>query len=459
MVSSSASSSTPSPPNSRMSSPSRETLDGITSSLEAARAALSVVHAHEGVRALIPTKTRTYLAPGGDYSFLNFTHEYGCRNALAPEFDDRVRRAIVTAAPATTKEVEVTVRGFLMGKDCSATCGLDKDSTTRLFLRYNSDGGSQYTPSSDLPPPTDSQAIVPESPATTAQAPPTIPTVGSSDWPESEPTRPHPSATHAPRPIRASRAPGPPRLSEASSSAASIFKDMSSGERRIYGKKFDLDRESDEDYAPPATGSRIRARSESPRKRSAAPVRAGPMFPFQRAIDIDEGRKKLIVPFELGLPLEEHRKRIAPPAREPSPIESTPAEPDTTMSRPDTPPILATEDVLPSSEVMVQDTPMALGDGKNTDATGLGDSKHAPSSVPPGFELASSPPCFPPTSPSGWIDGLSEGVPGTQPTPDTPMEVPLPDTQPEDTEAFLARMDEIMAENNAFLAERGLSSS
>ena len=177
------------------------------------------------------------------------------------------------------------------------------------------------------------------------------------------------------------------------------------------------------------------------------------MFPFQRAIDIDEGRKKLIVPFELGLPLEEHRKRIAPPAREPSPIESTPAEPDTLTSRPDTPPFLATEDVLPSSEVMIQDTPMALGDGKNTDATGLGDSKHAPSSVPPGFELASSPPCIPPTFPSGWIDGLSEGVPGTQLTPDTAMEVPLPDTQPESTDAFLARMDEVMAENNTFLAE------
>src|SRR5207253_7385411 len=199
------------------------------------------------------------------------------------------------------------------------------------------------------------------------------------------PVRPHPSATHAPRPIRASRAPGPPRLSEASSSVVSIFKDMSSGERRIYGKKFDLDRESDEDYAPPATGSRVRARSESSRKRTAAPARAGPMFPFQRAIDIDEGRKKLIVPFEFGLPLEEHRKRIAPPAREPSPIESTPTEPDTLTPRPDTPPFLATDDVLPSSEVMLQDTPMALGDGKYTDATGLGDSKLAPSSVHFGF--------------------------------------------------------------------------
>src|SRR5205807_1222575 len=210
-------------------------------------------------------------------------------------------------------------------------------------------------------PPTDSQAVVPESPATTVHAPPTIPTVGSSDWPESEPVRPHSSATHAHRPIRASRALGPPRLSEASSSVASIFKDMSSGERRIYGKKFDLDQESDEDYAPPAAGSRIRARSESPRKRTAAPVRAGPTFPFQRAIDIDEGRKKLIVPFELGLPLEEHRKRIAPPARKPSPIESTPAGPDVLTSRPDTPPFLATEDVLPSSHAIVQHTPMALG--------------------------------------------------------------------------------------------------
>src|SRR5207302_8648812 len=133
MVSSSASSSMPSPPHSRMSSPSREVLDDITSSLEAARAALSVVHAHEGVRALIPTTMRTYLAPGGDYFFLNFTHEYGCRNALAPEFDELVRRAVITAAPATRKEVEVIVRGFLMGKDCSATCGLDKDSTTGLF--------------------------------------------------------------------------------------------------------------------------------------------------------------------------------------------------------------------------------------------------------------------------------------------------------------------------------------
>src|SRR5437868_10635950 len=290
MVSSSTSSSTPSSPYSRMPSPSRETLDGITSSLEAARAALSVVHAHEGVRALIPTKTRTYLAPGGDYSFLNFTHEYGCRNALAPEFDELVRRAVITSAPATTKEVEVIVRGVLMGKDCSATCGLDKDSTTGLFLRYNSDGGSQYTPSIDLSPPTDSQAVVPESPATTAQAPPTIPTVGSSDWPESEPIRPHPSATHAPRPIRAGRAPGPPRLSEAPSSVVSIFKDMSSGERQMYRKKFDLDRESDEDYAPPAAGSRVRARSESPRKKTAAPIRTGPMFPFQRAIRSEERR-------------------------------------------------------------------------------------------------------------------------------------------------------------------------
>src|SRR5205807_2468662 len=248
MVSSSASSSTPSSPHSRMSSPSREVLDNITSSLEAARAALSVVHVHEGVRALIATKTWTYLAPGGDCSFLNFTHQYGCRNVLAPEFDEMVRQAVITAALTTTKEVEVTVRGFLMGKDCSATCGLDKDSTTGLFLRYNSDQGSQYTPSIDLSPPTDSQAVVPESPTTTAQAPPTIPTVGSSDWPESEPIRPHPGATHAPRPIRAGRAPGRSRLPEASSSAASIFKDMSSGERRIYGKKFDLDRESDEDY-------------------------------------------------------------------------------------------------------------------------------------------------------------------------------------------------------------------
>src|SRR5207302_5508067 len=160
MVSSSASSSTPSPPNSRMSSPSRETLDGITSSLEAARAALSVVHAHEGARALIPTKTRTYLAPGGDYSFLNFTHEYGCRNVLAPEFDELVRRAVITAAPATTKEVEVIVSGFLMWKDRSATCGLDKDSPTGLFLRYNCDRGSQYTPSIDLSPPTASQAVI-----------------------------------------------------------------------------------------------------------------------------------------------------------------------------------------------------------------------------------------------------------------------------------------------------------
>src|SRR5207302_11331430 len=33
------------------------------------------------------------------------------------------------------------------------------------------------------------------------------------------------------------------------------------------------------------------------------------------------------------------------------------------------------------------------------------------------------------------------------------------DTQPESTGAFLAQMDEAMAENNAFLAERGFSSS
>src|SRR5207253_10372476 len=97
MASSSASSSTPSSPYSRMSSPSRETLDGITSSLEAARAALSVVHAHAGVRAVIPTKTRNYLAPTGDYFFLNVTQEYGCRTALVVEFDNLDPLAVITA--------------------------------------------------------------------------------------------------------------------------------------------------------------------------------------------------------------------------------------------------------------------------------------------------------------------------------------------------------------------------
>src|SRR5437588_2832518 len=40
----------------------------------------------------------------------------------------------------------------------------------------------------------------------------------------------------------------------------------------------------------------------------------------------------------------------------------------------------------------------------------------------------------------------------------TPKRGRYTDTQPESTDAFLARMDEAMAENNAFLAPRGFSS-
>jgi len=70
---------------------------------------------------------------------------------------------------------------------------------------------------------------------------------------------------------------------------------------------------------------------------------------------------------------------------------NTPAKEDRTP-----PPLLTTSQVVPSSAVIVRDTPMDLGGGSNTDGTGIGDSRYATDAQPRSTTPSVSP-CADPT--------------------------------------------------------------
>jgi len=145
---------------------------------------------------------------------------------------------------------------------------------------------------------------------------------------------------------------------------------LSSGERKLYSN-FRLDRSSDKDYAPPA-GS-IRPEDRITQVSSPPPFvppwsHPGAGSGFAPDSSIPSGRRAFVPVSKRQHAFIAHtkeRRGNTPPKRvSPSPLP------------------LTTSQVVPSSAVIVRDTPMDLGDGSNTDGTGIGDSRYATDAQP-----------------------------------------------------------------------------
>jgi len=150
----------------------------------------------------------------------------------------------------------------------------------------------------------------------------------------------------------------------------SPFERLSSGERKLYAN-FRLDRPSDEDYEPPAGSIR-------PEDRITQVSSPPPFVPpwsrpcagsgFAPDFTIPSGRRAYVPVSKRHHEFIAHtkeRRGNAPPKDD---------------SR--TPPMLTTSQVVPSSPVIVCDTPIDLGGGSNTDGTGIGDSRYATGAQP-----------------------------------------------------------------------------
>jgi len=159
---------------------------------------------------------------------------------------------------------------------------------------------------------------------------------------------------------------------------------LSSGERKLYSN-FRLDRSSDENYAPPAGGIRPEDRitqvsSPPPFVPPSSSPGAGSGFAPDSIIP--SGRRAFVPVSKRQHAFIAHtkeRRGNTPPKRDsPSPLS------------------LTTSQVVPSSAVIVRDTPMDLGGRSNTDGTGIGDSRYATDAQPRSATHSLSP-CADPT--------------------------------------------------------------
>ena len=145
---------------------------------------------------------------------------------------------------------------------------------------------------------------------------------------------------------------------------------LSSGEQKLYSN-FRLDRSSDEDYAPPAGSIRPEDRItqvSSPPPFVPAFFRSGAGSGFAPDSTIPSGRRAFVPVSKRHYEFIAHTKALRG---------NTPSKEDRSP-----PPLLTTSQVVPSSAVIVRDTPMDLGGGSNTDGTGIGDSMYATDAEP-----------------------------------------------------------------------------
>ena len=154
---------------------------------------------------------------------------------------------------------------------------------------------------------------------------------------------------------------------------------LASGERKLYSN-FRLDRPSDEDYAPPAGSIRPEDRItqvSSPPPFCPHRTRPGAGSGFASDSTIPSGRRAYVPVSKRHHEFVAHtkeRRGNTPPKRDsPSPLP------------------LTTSQVVPSSAVIVRDTPMDLGGGSNTDGTGIGDSRYATDAQPRSVTRSLSP--------------------------------------------------------------------
>jgi len=326
-----------------------------------------------GERGLVPVHGFSYAAPGGDYRGLHIIHVLGCSNggSGSSEFDDEVRHIVSGLDLRTFDAVEKVCFGILAARGCdslavaSAGCHVDRTSTLGFYARFHTPEGSSqsFAPSS-------SQIVGSDFHSTMASDP----MVPSASWPSIDEDRSQ-DPMYVPSVVE---------VNDSQRRLPSPVERLSSGERKLYSN-FRLDRSSDEDYAPPAGSIRPEDRItqvSSPPPFCPHRTRPGVGSGFASDSTIPSGRRAFVPVSKRHHEFIAHTKALrgnTPPKRgSPSPLP------------------LTTSQVVPSSAVIVRDTPMDLGGGSNTDDTGIGDSRYATDAQPRSAAPSLSP-CADPT--------------------------------------------------------------
>jgi len=312
-----------------------------------------------GERGLVPIHGFSYAAPGGDYRGLHIVHVLGCSNggSGSSEFDDEVRHIISGLDLSTFDAVEKFCFGILAARGCdslavaSAGCHVHRTASLGFYTRFHSPEGSSLSFA-----PSGSRVVSSDFHSTMASDP----MLPSASWPSIDEARSQ-DPMYVPSVVE---------VDDSQRCLPSPVERLSSGERELYAN-FRLDRSSDEDYAPPA-GS-IHSEDRITQVSSPPPFvppwsRPGAGSGFAPDSTIPSGRH-VYVPVskrhhEFIAHTKERRGNTLPKADRPPP------------------PLLTTSQVVPSSAVIVRDTPMDLGGGSNTDGTGIGDSRYATDAQP-----------------------------------------------------------------------------
>jgi len=323
-----------------------------------------------GERGLVRVHGFSCAAPGGDYCGLHIIHVGGCQNDCS-DIDDEVRHIVSGLDLRTFDAVEKVCFGILATRGCesiavaSAGCHVDRTASLGFYARFNTPEGSSqsFTPSG-------SRLVSSDFHSTMASDP----MVPLASWLSIDEDRSQ-DPLYVPSVVE---------VDDSQRCLPSPVERLSSGEGKLYAN-FQLDRSSDEDYAPPAGG--IRPEDRITQVSSPPPFVPPWSHPcagsgFAPDSTIPSGRRAFVPVLRRHHEFMAHtkeRRGNAPPMRgSPSPLP------------------LTTSQVVPSSAVIVRDTPMDLGGGSNTDGTGIGDSRFATDAQPRSAARSLSP-CADPT--------------------------------------------------------------
>ena len=320
---------------------------------------------------LIPAVKLTYAARGGAYQGLHIVHVSGCHNESL-FFTSEVRAIVSRLDLRAFDSVENVCTGIMAARGCCITgdtpstcCHVDHNTTLGFFTRFHTPEGSSqsFAPSS-------SQIVSSDFHSTMASDP----MVPSAFWPSIDEDRSQ-DPMYVPSVVE---------VDDSQRRLPSPVERLSPGERKLYSN-FRLDRSSDEDYAPPAGSIRPEDRItqvSSPPRFVPPCLRPGAGSGFAPDSTIPSGRCAFVPVSKRHHAFIAHtkdRRGNTPP-----------------KDRPRTPPLLTTSQIVPSSAVIVRDTPMDLGGGSNTDGTGIGDSRCATDAQPRSVATSLSP-CPDPT--------------------------------------------------------------
>lgn len=301
-------------------------------------------------RGLVPIVNPTYGAPGGEYSLITIVHEEEC---LRGTFDADIRANLATTRPTTFHQVEAVVRALLLAGGCPPTCVFDRATTMGLFARFHSPPssmGSEFVPSQAHCEYPDSQLTSPESSYVGLGLASDAFTVlsgviGGADMTAS--SNPTQSTADVRVDVPASQI---DRVM-----VETVMEELSPGERKLH-RNFKLDRSSDDDFVP--SGDRANEVS--------SPVIGGGGSGFN-----SQGLNGITGAIggggRLALPVSKRHLECVAHTRERRGNSPLAGNND----------ILTTSQVVDSQSLIVRDTPMDMGKGRNSEGTGMGDSIHA----------------------------------------------------------------------------------